>query len=75
MILHEEIILTKFLHHLRRRDIAVQGDEDVARLDVEVDQLLAVNVLETLGHVAQDPPQLALGESLFPSPVILNLRL
>ena len=40
-----------------------------------MDQLLAVDVLEPLGHVAQDPPQLALSESLFPPPVILNLRL
>ena len=73
--MNEKIFLTKFLHHLGRRDVAVQGDQDVAGLDVEVDQLLAVDVLEPLGHVAQDPPQLALGESLFPPPIILNLRL
>ena len=73
--MNEKIIITKFLHHLGRGYVTVQGDEDVAGLDVEVDKLLAVDVLEPLGHVAQDPPQLALGESLFPSPVILNLRL
>ena len=38
--------------------VILQGDEDVAWLDVEVDQLLAVDVLQTLGHVTQDPPQL-----------------
>ena len=44
-------------------------------IDVEVDELLAVDVLQPLGHVAQHAPQLALAEPLAAPPVLLNLPL
>ena len=60
---------------MRGGGVTVEGNEDVARLDVEVDQLLAVDVLEPLSHVAQDPPKFSLSKSVFPPPVVLNLPL
>ena len=44
----------------------LEGDEDVARLDVQVDQLLAVDILQTLGVNKELTPQEQLSTTASP---------
>ena len=51
-----------YLHPGRGGHLILQGHQHVPRLDVQMDQLLAVDVLKTLGHVNQDTSELCLRE-------------
>ena len=52
----------RYLHSGRRGDVVLQRHEHIPRLNIQVDELLAVDVLKTLGHVNQDTSQLRLRE-------------
>lgn len=51
-----------YLHSGRRGNIILQRHQHVPWLDVEMDKLLAVDILKTLGNMNQDTSELRLRE-------------